>query len=58
MSKDNVTGLVKMLLKELCRQFAILVNLTTPELINVGVVLIVTMSRSTDSVATSSMLLN
>ena len=57
-SKDEVTGLFKILLYALCFQLAILVGVPTPELINGGVTLVeITISSAAQSAATSSTLL-
>ena len=58
MSNDEVTGLFKKVLAELCCQLAILVGVPTAELINGGVALVdTTISSAAVSAATSSMLL-
>ena len=56
-SRVELTGLVKILLKVLCRQLAILVRVPTPDVIIGGVTLVdTTISSAAESAATSSTL--
>ena len=58
-SRVELTGLVKILLKALCRQLAILVGVPTPDVIIGGVTLVdTTISSAAESAAKSSILLN